>query len=756
MSSTGFKRTKGGSALKSRANGSSKPDNSSVVHQEKTEKPPKPIQKSSKFTWESILAPILFTGLAAFVRMYKIGINNHVVWDEAHFGKFGSYYLRHEFYHDVHPPLGKMLVGLSGYLAGYSGFWDFPSGQEYPEGLDYVKMRIFNAVFSVGCVPFAYYTAKAIGFSTPAVWLLTSLVCFENTYATLGRFILLDSMLLFFTVTSFFSFVMFHNQRSRPFSRKWWKWLGLTGISLGCTISVKMVGLFIIILVGIYTVIQLWNFLGDKEMSWKTYVGHWLARIVCLIIFPILVFMLCFRIHFLLLYNSGPGDANMPSLFQAGLNGTDVGGGPRNVAVGSSVVSIKNQALGGTLLHSHIQKYPVGSQQQQVTTYGYKDGNNMWYFDFSTGFTPYDRSDNSDNVRLEFVRGDGIYRLVHNSTNAELHAHQIEAPIQKNALEVSGAPFNGYDDFSDDWIIEFVDQRGTEDKDILHPLTTFFRIKNSALGCYLAQTGNKLPQWGFRQGEVACVMNPFKRDKRTWWNVESHVNPRLPDKPEDFKFPKTPFIKDFIFLNLAMIATNNALIPDSEKFDRLASRAWEWPTLHKGLRLCGWGDHQIKYYLLGTPTSTWLSTLAVLTMIVTTGVLFLRWVRQQENFGSSESLNEYLMGAFYPLLAWGLHFVPFAMMSRVTYVHHYLPALYFALIVLTYVFDMLLRQSVLEAKFGVAGKYLKWGLFVLYFCANIACFFYFSPISFGMTLPSKDYSYLNWVDTWTISNPERQ
>ena len=118
----------------------------------------KHVNESPLLKLESILMPIIFTGLAFFIRMYKIGANDHVVWDEAHFGKFGSYYLRHEFYHDVHPPLGKMLVGFSGYLAGYNGSWDFPSGEQYPEYIDFVKMRLFNALFSA-CL---LYTSRCV------------------------------------------------------------------------------------------------------------------------------------------------------------------------------------------------------------------------------------------------------------------------------------------------------------------------------------------------------------------------------------------------------------------------------------------------------------------------------------------------------------------------------------------------------------------------------------------------------------------
>lgn len=84
------------------------------------------------------------------------------------FFQFGSHYLKREFYFDVHPPLGKMLVGLSGLLAGYDGDFKFESGHKYPETLNYVFMRIFNAAWGAAVVPIAYYTGKQLGFSERA------------------------------------------------------------------------------------------------------------------------------------------------------------------------------------------------------------------------------------------------------------------------------------------------------------------------------------------------------------------------------------------------------------------------------------------------------------------------------------------------------------------------------------------------------------------------------------------------------------
>lgn len=219
----------------------------------------------------------------------------------------------------------------------------FPSGEKYPEYIDYTKMRLFNATFSALCVPFAYYTMKEIGFSVWTTWLFTLMVTLESSYVTLGKFILLDSMLLFFTVTTVFCFARFNNfnVKEKEFSRKWWKWLLLTGVSIGCVCSVKMVGLFVTTLIGIYTVVDLWNKLNDRSITWVRYGYHWAARIFGLIIVPISIFLLCFKVHFDLLYKSGPGDANMSSLFQANLLGSQVGGGPREISMVHSVVTLK-------------------------------------------------------------------------------------------------------------------------------------------------------------------------------------------------------------------------------------------------------------------------------------------------------------------------------------------------------------------------------------------------------------------------------
>ena len=108
------------------------------------------------------------------------------------------------------------------------------------------------------------------------------------------------------------------------------------------------------------------------------------------------------------------------------------------------------------------------------------------------------------------------------------------------------------------------------------------RLRHKVTGCYLRASGQSYPEWGFRHGEVSCKphMTPGKlgSKKEFLWNVESHVNPHLPEgQPNQYK---SRFIDDFIEHNVGMWRTNNALVPDSElEPSALTSKPYHWMFL---------------------------------------------------------------------------------------------------------------------------------------------------------------------------------
>ena len=56
----------------------------------------------------------------------------------------------------------------------------------------------------------------------------------DLAWLVISRFVLLDSLLLFFTFCVVYCLACFHNEQSRPFTLDWWIWLAATGISIGC------------------------------------------------------------------------------------------------------------------------------------------------------------------------------------------------------------------------------------------------------------------------------------------------------------------------------------------------------------------------------------------------------------------------------------------------------------------------------------------------------------------------------------------
>ncbi|KAF9986427.1 hypothetical protein BGZ75_001816 [Mortierella antarctica] len=664
--------------------------------------------------------------LALVVRLWHIGYPTSVVFDEVHFGGFASKYIRGRFFMDVHPPLAKMLIALTGWLFGLNPNFDFREiGMDYLEPkVPYVAMRMLGALMGVAVVPMAFYTIKNSGHSLHASILAAVLVLFENSIVTQSRLILLDSPLIFFTAFTVLAWTNFHNQRKYPFSDDWYIWLFLTGLGLGLAGSVKWVGLFIIATVGTSTINQLWILWGDLRVTTRVWMNHFAARAVCLIAVPVVVYMFMFEIHFLLLGSSGDGDGFMSAPFQMTL-GHSLQDSPLDVAYGATL-SIRHLGTQGGYLHSHPSNYETGSKQQQITLYPHKDSNNEWIIQRKDGTVP---------DRLEYVKNGDIIRLLHVPTSKCLHSHEQKAPITEddNHFEVSGYGGDGFaGDANDEWRVEIVEFEGKNKKagDQLHTLRSKFKLVHVNMACDLFSHKVKLPKWGFEQQEVTCMRSAVLA--KSTWVIESNAYSAYPHNAPKVNYKKPGFFGKFIELNKVMWTTNAGLT-DSHPYE---SRPSSWPWMRRGISF--WGKDQKHMYLIGNWFTWYLSSFSIVLYAVIRILLVVRDKRgYRDNFRGLRDYYE-LSGGFF-FMGWCYHYLPFFLMDRQLFLHHYLPALYFAILMLCVTFDLACRF--IPNRYRLAALLIVSTLAILVFRAR-------APLTYGSQWTRSQCEGSKMLKTW--------
>ncbi|XP_019742811.1 protein O-mannosyl-transferase 2 [Hippocampus comes] len=683
---------------------------------------------------------LLLVGLSFSTRFYKIKEPPHVCWDETHFGKMGSYYINRTFFFDVHPPLGKMLIGLAGYMSGYDGTFPFTKPGDKYEHHNYWGMRGLCAGLGSFLPIFAYLIVLELSHSNTAALIAAWLLIFDTGCITISQYILLDPILLFFIMAAVLSMVKFKQQKDRPFSAPWWFWIVFTGVNLAGALGVKFVGLFVILLVGLNTVSDLWRLLGDLDLSLVDVAKHLLARVVALILLPVFLYVTIFAVHFVVLNKSGPGDGFFSSAFQSRLIGNNLHNAsmPEYLAYGSTV-TLKNLRIAGGYLHSHWHLYPegVGAKQQQVTAYLHKDYNNLWLVHRHI-------DTNSQSEAPELVRHGDIIRLEHKETTRNLHSHLHEAPLTGKHFQVTGYGINHTGDSNDLWQVEVC---GGRKGDPVKVLRSKVRFLHKANGCVLFSSGKTLPKWGWEQVEVTC--SPYlKVTPSSQWNIEDHVNAKLPNI--SLSVLKPHFIEILIESHIVMIRGNSGLKP---KDNEVNSKPWHWPINYQGLRFSGVNETEYRVYLLGNPVVWWLNLASLalyLILVAVASVAFQRGISvSQRRKGHCFVLTR---GGGLLFLGWLLHYVPFYTMGRVLYYHHYFPAMLFNSMLTGITLDFLLNMADLLLQ----PPYCDWLqrlakalllLIVLY------SFYLFHPLTYGMTgplahEPSSSMAGLKWVESW--------
>lgn len=705
--------------------------------------------------------------VALFIRMHKLGQPSSVVFDEVHFGGFASKYIQGRFFMDVHPPLAKLLITAAAWAGGFDGDFDFKDiGREYLHGKDtpvpYVMMRGMNALLGVATVPLAYLTLRGLSLRASTAALGAIFVLFDNALTTQSRLILLDSILVFFTALTVYFWVAFCNEEKRaPFSLKWWALLSLTGLSLGAVASSKWVGLFTIATIGISVIAQLWEHLGDVRQPVRVVARHFCARAACLIGLPILVYLFTFSIHLALLWRSGEGDPFMSSAFQHTLHGHGMADTYADVALGSTV-TIKHLNTQGGYLHSHTAVYPAGSQQQQITLYPHSDDNNEWIIVKAPGpedpapklddkghpIRPEDEVTRFHQDPIRYLTHGMEIRLIHKTTDKRLHSHETHRPPVTESdyqNEVTAYGFEGFGgDANDNFHVEIVegDKSDRVSSARVRSLRTQFRLRHTLTGCYLFSHKITLPDWGFGQQEVTCNKNPTKPN--SLWYIETNTHPLLVNRSDPkakvdmVNYRRPTFLERFWELQSVMWETNAGLT-ERHAYD---SRPQTWPMLKRGINF--WTKDHRQVYLIGNPFVWFGAFLSVLAYLGARGLLMLRAQRGYGDLKDSR-VRFYDQTLGFLVLGWALHYLPFFLMHRQLFLHHYLPALYFSILVLAVVFDF--STSTLRPRFRLLAS-------VVVAVVVLAGFLRYTPLTYGSNWTLQACEKARWRKGWDFNCAE--
>jgi dolichyl-phosphate-mannose-protein mannosyltransferase len=616
-------------------------------------------------------------------------------------------------------------------------------------------------------VPTVFLIMWESGYSLPACLTAAGLVLLDNAHIGQTRLILLDATLILFMAVSILCYIRFYKLRHAPFGRKWWKWLLLTGVSLSCVISTKYVGVFTFFSIGVPVLFDLWDLLDVNRrqgiLSLSEFIKHFAARAVGLVIVPFLLYLFWFQVHFAILTRSGPGDDFMTPEFQETLSDNIMTMQSTTIQYGD-FISIKHKDT-RVYLHSHPDKYPlryddgrISSQGQQVTGYPHNDTNNHWQV--------LPQAELPAGTQVNVKNGD-IVRLRHLVTDTVLLSHDVASPYYPTNQEFSTVPLDiANTDKFNDTLFEIKIENGKLGQEF-KTMSSHFKLIHVPTKVAMWTHTTPLPDWAYKQAEINGNKN--SQQSSNIWYVEEI--PSLPAeserlKKEPRKIKHVPFLKKYFELQRAMFFHNNALTSSHP----YASQPISWPFLLRGVSFWTDNDTRQQIYFLGNPIGWWLasSLLAVFAGIIGADQLALRrgmdaldgrkylYYHKRVNLIANMSISGtrsrlYNSTGFF-FLTWASHYIPFFIMGRQLFLHHYLPAhLASALVtgaLVEFIFNVepLLDEPAADSKgkkspveqarpvrerLGTQSLLPAWGATGVILAVVGWSFFYFAPLTYG-------------------------
>ncbi|XP_050720422.1 protein O-mannosyl-transferase 2-like [Eriocheir sinensis] len=632
--------------------------------------------------WGCLLA---LTFLALTTRQVSLHDPGICLWDEVHFGTFANHYLNRTFYHDVHPPLGKMMIAGVGWLAGYDGSFEFKVGKKYPENVNFVAMRSMMAMFGASLVPLTFLIVWEVSASLPAATLAAVCVLCDTFLHRLNTLILLDPLLLAALLAAVYGAFKFHSQRHREWSRAWWAWLAFTAVFLGVVMSVKYVGVFTVATVGLNNAHQIAALaLNPRRPLWVV-VPHVVARLVVFAGVSSLVYLSSFVLHFLILTKAAKnGGGFYHTEFYAAFDGNEYDNTsfPHHVHYGANITLQNSRPLCG-YLESWYDLFPstMTAPCQQVTASYVRDDELLMWTIKKVNLTAGSVLDGSDAREPPvLVRSGDHVMLTHAATGRSLRSHGHRAAITRRQLQVCGYGDDGAGGPFETWQLLVV---GEPLGAPLRVIDQDFMLLHYKMQCYLrANERVKLPEeWAFHGAkEVTCAKKKDETGLR--WHVNWNASPKLREEVSARALSVGMWGK-ILHQHHNMFIGNAVLTGNGDDEERHA-RPWMWPVLWQvqtmGTQVMNRTTGE-EHFAVGmtNPFVTYLN-LACLggAPLLALAHAFYGKRRPHQPPADVAARRGVVVSCAWLGLCWAIHYLPFFFMSRVLYYHHYCPAYLFS------------------------------------------------------------------------------
>lgn len=343
---------------------------------------PKP---KTRFSISDMLLLLLFLFIGLFSRSFRIQYPPNRCFDEAHFGRFTNEYINHSYFHDIHPPLGKLLLALMGYLTNYKGNIDF-NGDAYKD-LHYVSLRSVPSTFSALIPPSSFLAMRFFGYTTISSILVAIYLTAESMLIVESHLILIDGFLHSFTALTILGVSMLEANPRSKFA------LIFTSIMAGCTFSIKYTGMSVLVFIGAQQLLYFSKssllyffrvqkierkksikiqskikeyFLSAKyyfNIIYNTQITKLIIRMLIVCFISIFLMILTFIIHIIILDFKGSGDGFMPYRFRQTLITNTMDYSPRTCCMSmwnrvTTLIEIMHKSnMGITSQHSASSKW---------------------------------------------------------------------------------------------------------------------------------------------------------------------------------------------------------------------------------------------------------------------------------------------------------------------------------------------------------------------------------------------------------------